>query len=137
MIKYLALVVIAIGVLSGCKVAYTSDGTGPIFSIDPDFKDQAGVQLVYEEQSIDPDWQFMRTISGLSCETDRAQVPTLSVATLIDRSDSQAREDLRIKAGRANADVLKFQSCNGQPRGERTGCTQCVGSLYTRTKAEG
>ena len=123
--------------MSGCKVSYYSDGKGPIISIDPDFKEQAGVEVVYEEQSVDPNLRFMRTITSLACETDRDEVATISIDTLINRSENEARRDLRVKAGRADADVLKYLSCNGQPRGDRTGCTQCIGSLYSQSNSQG
>ncbi|WP_298636242.1 hypothetical protein [uncultured Umboniibacter sp.] len=128
---------VALITMSGCKASYYSDGKGPIISIDPDFKEQAGVELVYEEQSVDPNLRFMKTITSLACETDRDEVASMSIETLINQSDYEARRDLRVKAGRADADVLKYISCNGQPRGDRTGCTQCIGSLYSKTKNQG
>jgi hypothetical protein len=47
---------------------------GPVISVDPDVKDQASVEVVYEEQSVDPSLRLMRTITSLACETDRGEV---------------------------------------------------------------
>ncbi len=143
--KRLALL-LSVGFLdiSGCKVSYSSvsDGRGaviskgPVISVDPDVKDQASVEVVYEEQSVDPSLLLLRTVTSFVCETDR-RGGVQSMDTLIDRSEYQARRDLRIKAGRADADVLKYQTCNGEARGDRTGCTECVGSLYSYNNGHG